>query len=325
MNASQNLSRHLPTGIVPVLQTPFDDSGAIDDISLQRLINDAVDSGATGFLVPVVASEVSHLTLEERRTILHSVQRHLRSFQEKGKRPAVIVGASSDDHDICREMHHTAMEINADAWLVAVPQSLYSSPERVVAWFRRVTDGCQLPLVVQDLQFNGNGLELSVIRDLRENIPIFCGIKVETVPAGPKYTKVREAFGREFWIAGGWAVPQMIEALDRGVDAMVPESSMVRVYQSILRCYEQERRDISRRILNELLPILSFTNQELLTSIAFFKRLLVRKQIFSSERMRMPGFEWDVYNLRIADELIEAYLQLEADVAVEAPGNDGRI
>jgi 4-hydroxy-tetrahydrodipicolinate synthase len=38
-----------------------------------------------------------------------------------------------------------------------------------------------------------------------------------------------------FYIAGGWAVTQMIEALDRGIDAIIPESSMARVYTAIDR------------------------------------------------------------------------------------------
>jgi 4-hydroxy-tetrahydrodipicolinate synthase len=92
---------------------------------------------------------------------------------------------------------------------------------------------------------------------------------------------------------------------------MVPESSMVRVYSAIHRCHLEGNRQQAREIFHALLPILAFTNQELTTSIAFFKRLLVRKGVFTSGRLRMPGFVWDKYNARIGDELIEHYLALE--------------
>jgi hypothetical protein len=51
------------------------------------------------------------------------------------------------------------------------------------------------------------------------------------------------------------------------------------------------------------------------TSIAFFKRLLCRRGVISVPVMRAPGFVSDPYNERIADELIDLYLSLEADAA----------
>jgi len=49
-------------------------------------------------------------------------------------------------------------------------------------------------------------------------------------------------------------------------------------------------------------------------SIAFFKRLLVRKGIFRTAVMRWPWVGWDEFNLRIADKLIELYLASEKEI-----------
>jgi dihydrodipicolinate synthase/N-acetylneuraminate lyase len=84
----------------------------------------------------------------------------------------------------------------------------------------------------------------------------------------------------------------------------------VRVYAAICRMYRVGNRAGALNLFRQLLPVLAFTNQEIGTSIAFFKRLLVRRGIFANERMRHPGFAWDVHNTRIADELIELYLKL---------------
>jgi 4-hydroxy-tetrahydrodipicolinate synthase len=297
---------NLPHGIVPVVQTPFASDGSIDFLSLDRLVADAIAGGASGFLAPVVASEVAWLTVPERKQILERI-----SNIARGRVP-LIVGASSDDPATCRDMATFAMGLGAAAWLVAVPQFLYQRPDGVASFFLEVCRDCPLPLVIQDLQFGGPGLPLSAICELRDKIPTFTGIKVETIPSGPKYTEVRNALGRDFYIAGGWALPQMIEALDRGVDAMIPESSMVRVYRTIDQLYRSGQRDEAVQRFRLLLPVLVFTNQELAVSIAFFKRLLVRKGIFTSEALRIPGFTWDCYNVRIADELIKYYLTLES-------------
>ena len=298
----------LPRGIVPVVQTPFATDGSIDFASLGRLVNDALTAGAAGFLAPVVASEVAFLSTKEREQILRFIANQIRG------RVPLLVGASADDPTTCRSMAVIAAELDATAWLVAVPQSLYQRLDRVVEFFRDACGDCRLPLVIQDLQFGGPGLPVNVIRELREELPTFRGIKIETAPAGPKYTAVREACGADFYIAGGWAIPQMIEALDRGVDAMIPESSMVRVYCTIDELYRSGRRDEAMKLFQSLLPVLVFTNQELALSIAFFKRLLVRKNIFECDALRIPGFSWDNFNRRIADDLIDYYLTLEAKV-----------
>ncbi|MFO0918076.1 MAG: dihydrodipicolinate synthase family protein [Planctomycetaceae bacterium] len=295
----------MPRGIVSVVQTPFDAQGRIDPESLQRLVDDAIDAGVAGFLAPAVASEVAALSMNERESLLH-----LLTAQIRGRVP-LIVGASSDDPQRCQDLGQLAEEIDASGWLVSVPEHGYRRPETVAHFFHQVAADRRLPLIVQDLQFGGPGLPVEEIDRLRREIPLIQGVKIETVPAGPKYTAIRDRCGSAFYIAGGWAVPQMIEALDRGVDAMIPESSMVRVYQSIYRRHQSGDRANALRLFRELLPILSFANQELVTSIAFFKLLLVRKGIFVTDQLRLPGFAWDAHNRRIAEELIEHYLQLE--------------
>ncbi len=300
----------LPRGIVPVLQTPFDGAGRLVEADLLRLIDDAIDAGAQGFLAPAAASEVAHLHDDERERII-------RICAERcvGRVP-FIVGASNDDPRSCRRWGQLAANVGAAAWLVAVPPALYDQPLLIPPFFQRAVEGVDLPLVIQDLQFNGPGMTVERIESLRQALPTLTGLKIETAPAGPKYSVVRQRFGCDFWIAGGWAVPQMIEALDRGVDAMIPEASMVRVYAQIDALYRSGSRDRAVELFRRLLPILAFTNQDLLTSIAFFKRLLVRRGVFSTETMRTPGITWDVYNRCIADELIELYLRLHCEAQI---------
>jgi len=295
-------------GIISVLQTPFLKNGHLDEQSLVRLVNDAITAGVDGFLVPVVASEVAALTEDERRRIVDLVA------EETNQRVPIIVGASADDPEVCATLSNQCEEISAAACLVAVPEKLYTHPSKILPFFEKFTNRIKTPLIIQDLQFGGPGMDLETICKLRDAIPTLVGLKIETVPAGPKYTAVRNKFGSDFFIAGGWAVTQMIEALDRGVDAMMPESAMIRVYKAIDNAYQRGDRLKAGEIFNRLIPVLAFTNQELITSIVFFKRLLVRKSIFKCESIRVKKFEWDAFNTRIADELIETYLQLEKDV-----------
>lgn len=295
-------------GIVPVLQTPFHTDGKIDFESLGFLVEDAVAGGASGFLAPAVASEVEFLTLDERRQLVHFIAEMVRG------RVPFIAGASAEKPEECHEFACHAVEMGADGFLVAIPQTLYGTPEAIPHFLETAVGDIDLPLIVQDLQWDGPGLSISAIKDLKQRLPTLVGLKIETVPAGTKYTDVRREIGEDFYIAGGWAVPQMIEALDRGVDAMMPQASMVRLDAAVFRLHIAGRRSEALDLFWKLLPILAFANQEITTSIAFFKALLVRRGVFCTETMRRPGFRWDRWNRRVASELMDLYLALECDV-----------
>jgi len=301
------ISNNLPRGIVSILQTPFTTAGAVDADSLVSLIEAALHGGVSGFLAPAVASEVDFLSRPEREEIIRLV-----AAAVAGRVP-FVVGASSDDPEVCRHFAQLAEQVRAAAYVVAVPPPLYARLEELPGFFHSIARGCDLPLVIQDLQWNGPGLPVATLVKLKEHLPTLAGVKIETVPAGPKYTAVRRALGKDFFIGAGWAIPQMIEALDRGVDSLMPESSIVAVYSAIVRAHASGDRLKALRLFRQLIPVPTFTNQEIGVSIAFFKRLLVRKGVFRTAVMRRPWAGWDEFNERIADELIELYLALEKE------------
>jgi dihydrodipicolinate synthase/N-acetylneuraminate lyase len=299
----------LPRGIVPLFETPFLENGAIDYDSLPKLIEYSIAGGVNGLTAPLVASEVQALMKEERAEIVT-----LAANTIAGRVP-FIVGASSEDPELCRFFAKLAEKVAATAYLVAVPNSLYGRTDDLLAYFRSIVAASSAPLIIQDLQWNGPGMDLDTMRRLRDELPTLVGLKIETVPAGAKYTVVREAFGPDFYISGGWAVPQLIEALDRGVDAMIPECALTPVYAAIYRAYSSGNRDQAIRIFREVLPVLVFSNQELYHSIAFFKRMLVRKGLLKTAALRPPGYSWDRYSQRVADEIIDYYLALESRIS----------
>jgi 4-hydroxy-tetrahydrodipicolinate synthase len=67
-------------------------------------------------------------------------------------------------------------------------------------------------------------------------------------------------------------------------------------------------------LFRRLLPVVAFTNQEIRLSIAFFKALLVRRGIFKSVAMRWPGFAWDPWNWRVAEELMDLFMTLDSTI-----------
>jgi 4-hydroxy-tetrahydrodipicolinate synthase len=300
-----------PLGILGVVQTPFTADSAIDLTSLDRLIDDVLAAGIDGLLVPAVASENAYLSFDEKVALASRVQ------AIAGADCPIFWGAGATDASAVIDLAVQAQRAGAAGCLVAVPPALYTDQRQIAPYFAQIASQVSVPLMVQDLQFNGPGMALETIVTLCAEVASVRYLKIETAPAGPKYSAVLEATGGRIHVSGGWAVPQMIEALDRGVHAMIPECSMARIYKAIDRLHRCGERDAARALFNHLSPVLAFANQQLDISIRFFKRLLVRKGLFAGAHCRLPGPDFDRYQERIAAELIDTVLSLESTVQQE--------
>ncbi|WP_201272832.1 dihydrodipicolinate synthase family protein, partial [Sinorhizobium meliloti] len=80
------------TGILPVLPTPFTETG-VDVDAMRRIVRFALDAGVAGVVFPGFASEVEALTGEERQALLKVVA------TEVGGRVPIVAGASAPTVD----------------------------------------------------------------------------------------------------------------------------------------------------------------------------------------------------------------------------------
>jgi dihydrodipicolinate synthase/N-acetylneuraminate lyase len=295
------------TGIYAIPQTPFDDRGQVDFKSLERGVDDRLAAGVDGLLVPVVASEVGHLDERERRSIIEAVLRQV------GERVPVIVGASSPDPKVARDMAAYGTELGAAAVCVQAPTPLLRDEPALRRYFDVVCEAPVQVLVIQDLEWNGPGLPIPTIVRFFDEIEAFRGIKVETTPAGPKYTEILEATQGRLNVSGGWAVTQLIEALDRGVHAMMA-GGLHWILVEVVRRYRGGDRAGARDLFGRLLPILAWQGQHIDISNRFLKQLAVKQGIYDRADLRGPDVPFDAYHQHVADELLEDALRLHDEV-----------
>ncbi|MFO7974051.1 MAG: dihydrodipicolinate synthase family protein [Candidatus Hydrogenedentota bacterium] len=197
--------------------------------------------------------------------------------------------------------------LGCDGVLVNLPFDNEAAYEQNI---REIADHEPPFLMIQDWDERGYGVPVSLVARLFEEIECFKSLKIEVVPAGMKYSEVLRATGGALHVAGGWAVMQMIEALDRGVDAFMP-TGMHPVYTRIYALYTAGRRADARALFEKVLPVLAFSNQHLDISIHFFKRLLHAQGVYKTSRVREPILPFDDTHARIAHELVERVMALE--------------
>lgn len=299
-------ARYRLDGIVPILQTPFRSDGNLDIASLQRLAEAVVRAGAAGLIYPAVASEVSKLSAEERRAGLEAVVTRV------GGCVPVFVGVSAASLEESRSLARHAEASGAAGILAHAPQAVAADPVGLQDFFHRLAGSTGLTLMIQDLDWQGGGMPLGLIEQLFEELPAFRCIKVETVPAGPKYSRILAVTGGRLHVSGGWAVTQMLDGLERGVHAFMPEGSMVAIYRTIMARFASGDREGARQLFESLLPVLAFSNQHVDVSVQFFKRVLVAKGVFEAATVRKPILPLDAIQDRTAAALVERVLSLEA-------------
>ena len=291
-------------GIVPIINTPFDEELNIDVPSLERLIEQSIADGIVGCIVPAVASEVEKLSLSERKFLVKQVA----SIADS--RIKVIAGVSSEEIKDAIGLAENALRLGCDGILCRVPDRLEGDHQGTVQFFHDLSSVGMEMLMVQDLSWNGYGMSLETILEMFKKISAFKCIKIETIPAGFKSSQVLSATKGKLNVSSGWALPEMIEALDRGIHGF-NTTAVNKPFVHIYRLHIEGRRSEAIKLFEEIIPFLAWTHQHIDISIQFLKRYCYTKGIFSTFNVRQPILPFDLYHERCSEELIRKIILCE--------------
>jgi 4-hydroxy-tetrahydrodipicolinate synthase len=291
-------------GIVTVLNTPFTNDDKIDIAALRLNAKEALKAGVAGFLVPAMASEVHKLSVVERLSMVEAV------LDEVGGQVPVFAGTASASVPESGELIKSYQKLGCEHFLIQLP---YINEKQFKTEFYRLADLGPEVIMLQDWDAQGDGLSDNLILELFENVQAFRCLKVETVPAGVKYSRILNLTQGRLHISGGWAVAQMPEALQRGVHAFMP-TGMHWIYTRIFHDYKQGNIQEAVSLFTKILPVLAFSNQHLDISIHFFKRLLWKQGIYPTPNVRKPILPFDQIHQELADKLINHVIKIESEI-----------
>lgn len=292
------------TGIVTVLNTPFDKQGDVDLPSLRLNVRYALKAGVAGFLVPALASEVATLSISERLQMVATV-----TAEVAGKVP-VFAGAGEPDIERRKHIVKEYLAMGCRNILFQIP---FENETQFKSQFYEVANLGVETIMLQDWSVNGYGLPDDLILELFHTVEAFRCLKVETVPAGVKYSRLLGLTEGRLHLSGGWAVTQMIEGLKRGVHAFMP-TGMHKTYCAIYQYFKTGELEKAEQLFHQILPVLAFSNQHLDISIHFFKRLLHQQGIYETSNVRASLLPFDAVHEELAAKLIERVIALEGEV-----------
>lgn len=294
-------------GVAGILLTPFDESGDIDVVSLHQLVRWYQSNGVAAIVTPAVASEVDKLSIAEREWIVAE------TVTAADGKVSVVGGVLGDNGSQAARLAETVMKAGCAAVMCRAPECILGDAEKLMDYFTNIASAGMERLIIQDLSFRGAGLEFALILNLYNSLPAFRDIKVEVEMTNHKATQLLDATGGQLHIWSGWALLQMLEALDRGVRTFCP-SAFHKPFVQISRAYFAGDRPKALEMFDTILPYLAWSRQNSDINLQLLKRFCVQQGVITSIKMREPVHPLDRYHEAYASELIQRMLAWQNDL-----------
>lgn len=301
-------------GVLPVIQTPFTDSGQIDDDELRREIDWVFEHGCDGVVVAMV-SEIMRLDASERRALGESVCTHTR-----GRGVVVLSVGTESDHGT-RALARHAEAVGADAVMAIPPALSRLDAAALTGYFDGIFAATSLPVIVQDASgYLGAPIPITVQVDLLERYGARVYFKPEAAPIGPTLGRLLEATRGEARVFEGTGGIALIDSHHRGIVGTMPAADVCWALKALWDALERGDEARADAIAGPLTRLISFQS-ELDLFVAVEKYLLKKQGVFTSDAVRGPSrFRWDAASRR---EIDHSFALLRATVA-DAVGESTR-
>lgn len=272
-------------GVLPVLQTPFTQSGNIDFATLEREIDWVFQTGAQGVVVAMV-SEVQRLGHQVRLKLAQQVCQKVdgRGFS------VISVGAESTAQAVDYAKH--AQQWGATAVMAIPPVATALDATSTREYFAAIADSISIPLVVQDASsYVGRAIDMKVYLDLLdrfdENRILF---KPEASPLGPNLSALRDASGGKARIFEGSGGINLVDCYRRGIVGTMPGTDLLDGIVALWKSLQEG--DDEQRTYQLSLPICAIVALQLQAGLDGFlaieKYLLHRRGLFPNTLQVQP-------------------------------------
>ena len=300
-------------GVIPVMMLPLNDDESIDEGTLRKQVDFVVAGGAAAVCAPGFATEFYKLTDEERRWVIRVV------VEQTGGRVPMFAGTGCGSVRATIELSRYAESVGADGLMVAAPKWCPLGALEQIAFFEMVCRNVGIPVMLQDADFTGAGLSAALIVDLAERCPNLEFAKLENVLPGEKCSEIIRLSQGRVQVLYGMAGVALLDGLAHGATGVMPGPSFIEAYIRVFELYGGGRISEAKALFYRMQPYIAFSVQHLELVIRMDKRGLVRRGIFSSDRVREPTLCFDAEYQKQMDELIELMEGIRQEIQANRP------
>jgi 4-hydroxy-tetrahydrodipicolinate synthase len=286
-------------GLYAVLVTPFTAEGAVDQTSLDRLIDFYLEKQVQGLVTLSVMGEGSLLSASEK------IQVATRVIHRVSDRVPVVVGINEPDAIAAAQMSQRFVALGASALLVARPTTGLPNLDSLIQHYQTVASATPVPLVLLDYPPITGKLPISFLKRLVDEIDTVQAIKLEDIPTDLKIGQLRAAVGDRLGILGACGGIHCLSELAAGSDGLMTGYAYPEQLVSILHQFRSGDRSGATQAYNRWLPLLKYEQQ---FGLALRKEILRQRGAIACATLRISGVAIDN---RVLAELERLLIQID--------------
>lgn len=291
-------------GVYIIAATPFEDGGALDLASTDRMVDFYLESGCEGITILGVMGEAPKLSAEESAIF---AERVLKRVDGRAK---LIVGASSPGLGLMKTLVDQVMGLGAAGVMVS-PMPGLKTEDAIEAYFAGVvkTLGSGVPIVLQDYpQLTQVHMSAGLVNKLLGQFETIKVLKHEDCPGLRKLTKVRQAEAsgarkRRVSILVGNSALYLPQELRRGADGANTGVAFPEMLVEVCKRFFAGDVEGAEDVYDVYLPIVRHEQQPGV-GLAIRKEILRRRGVLRSAALRAPGASLDADDHKELDGLL---------------------
>ncbi len=291
-------------GVFPILVTPFDEQGRVDEESLRRLIDFNINAGVHGLGV-ALGSEIFKLSEAERDEVTRIVVSQVR------QRVPVVINTGAPGTDLAVLYSRRAEELGADALMIIPPSFIPAGPAEVLEYYMAISDAVRIPIFLQDVP--SAPIPAGLARQIAERCERVRYIKVETMPITSKVAEMVATAGDQLTVFGGAGGGYFIEEMRRGSMGTMPFCSQPEAFVQVWKLAQGGDAETARTVFDQVIaPINRIASQGAGIFYHVHKELLRQRGILTTNKVRSPAPPVEVLTQRELQALIRELYPVDA-------------
>lgn len=303
------IDRH-SAGVFVIAATPFDDNGAIDYASTDRMVDFYLETGVSGMTILGIMGEAPKMAGDEAVAFAKHILARV-----NGRVP-VIVGVSAAGLDNMARFSATVMAAGAGGVMVA-PQPGMVTEAKLKTYMAQVCNALgDTPICFQDYpQTTGVQVSVETIIGLTVDHPQIVMLKHEDWPGLTKLSRVRAETGTKgvprLSILTGNSALFLAQEMQRGADGAMTGFAYPEMLVQVVARHVAGDVDGAEDLFDAYLPMVRY-EQQLGLGLAIRKEVLKRRGVIASSKVRAPGPSLTAQD---HDEITRLMIRLEKRLA----------
>ncbi len=274
-------------GVLPILPTPFTNDGAVDEVSLRRLIDFEREVGVHGVSILGFMGEAHRLSNAERKQVVATV------VDQAGGSFPTWVGVLAFGAAGAIEQAREAQELGAQGVFVA-PIGVQND-QVIFDYYASVADALDIPVAIHDFPESFRTiLSPELIVRMADKIAGVSYIKLEDYPVLAKMSRIQRLAPDSIGIFGGLGGVYFLEELQRGSRGVMTGFAFPEVLVDVYEAFRVGDSGRAAALFDRYVPLIRYEFQPKI-GLAYRKFVYHRRGIIDSTFIRPPGLQIDDY------------------------------